>query len=53
MTNGAKTALAIKAMLGFVQPHLSGRAIGMYRTTITMGQRRSLKIPMVLSAANA
>ena len=30
MTNGAKTALAIMAMLGFVQPYLSGRAIDMY-----------------------
>ena len=30
MAHRAKTALAIKAMLGFVQPHLSGRIIGMY-----------------------
>ena len=30
MAHGAKSALAIKAMLEFVQPHLSGRAIGMY-----------------------
>ena len=28
--HGAKIALAIKAMLDFVQPHLSGRAIDMY-----------------------
>ena len=30
MTHGAKTDLAIKAVLDFVRPHLSGRAIGMY-----------------------
>ena len=30
MAHGAKTALAIKAVLDFVQPHLSGRAIDMY-----------------------
>ena len=30
MAYGAKTALAIKAVLDFVQPHLSGRAIDMY-----------------------
>ena len=30
MAHGAKTALAIKAMLDFVQPHLSGRAIDVY-----------------------
>ena len=30
MAHGAKTALAIKAMLNFVQPHLSGRAIDVY-----------------------
>ena len=30
MAHGAKTALAIKAVLDFVQPHLSGRAIYMY-----------------------
>ena len=30
MTHGAKTALATKAVLDFVQPHLSGRAIDMY-----------------------
>ena len=30
MAHGAKTALAIKAVLDFVQPHLSGSAIGMY-----------------------
>ena len=30
MAHGAKTALAIKAVLNFVQPHLSGRAIDMY-----------------------
>ena len=30
MTHGAKTALAIKAVLDFVQPHLSGRAIDIY-----------------------
>ena len=29
MAHGAKSDLAIKAVLGFVQPHLSGRAIGM------------------------
>ena len=29
MAHGAKTALAITAVLGFVQPHLSGRAIDM------------------------
>ena len=30
MAHGAKTALAIKAVLDVVQPHLSGRAIDMY-----------------------
>ena len=30
MTHGAKTALAIKAVLDFVQPHLSGKAIDIY-----------------------
>ena len=30
MVRGANTALAIKAVLDFVQPHLSGRAINMY-----------------------
>ena len=30
MAHGANTALEIKAVLGFVQPHLSGRAIGVY-----------------------
>ena len=30
MAHGAKTALAIRAVLDFVQPHLSGRAIDMY-----------------------
>ena len=30
MDHGAKSALAIKAVLHFVQPHLSGRAIDMY-----------------------
>ncbi|CAN0412556.1 unnamed protein product, partial [Ascophyllum nodosum] len=30
MAHGAKIALAIKAVLDFVQPHLSGRAIDMY-----------------------
>ena len=30
MAHGAKTALAIKAVLDFVQLHLSGRAIDMY-----------------------
>ena len=30
IAHGAKTALAIKAVLEFVQPHLSGRAIDMY-----------------------
>ena len=30
MAYGAKTALAIKAVLDFVQPHLSGRATDMY-----------------------
>ena len=29
MAHGAKTALAIKEVLDFVQPHLSGRAIDM------------------------
>ena len=31
MAHGAKTALAIKAVLDFVQPHLSGRAIDVYK----------------------
>ena len=31
MAHGAKTALAIKAVLDFVQPHLSGRTIDMYQ----------------------
>ena len=30
MAHGAKTALAIKTLLDFVQPHLSGRAIDMH-----------------------
>ena len=30
MGHAAKTALAIKAVLNVVQPHLSGRTIGMY-----------------------
>ena len=30
MAHGAKTVLAIKTVLDFVQPHLSGRAIDMY-----------------------
>ena len=30
MAHGANTALEIKAVLDFVQPHLSGRAIGIY-----------------------
>ena len=30
MAQGAKTALAVKAVLDFVQPHLSGKAIDMY-----------------------
>ena len=30
MAHGAKTALAINAVLEFVQPHLSGRAIDLY-----------------------
>ena len=30
MAHGAKTALAVKAVLDFVQPHLSGRAIDIY-----------------------
>ena len=30
MTHGAKTALAIKMVLNFVQAHLSGRAIDMF-----------------------
>ena len=30
MAFGAKTALAIEAVLDFVQPHLSGNAIDMY-----------------------
>ena len=30
MAHGANTALEIKAALDFVQPHLSGRAIGIY-----------------------
>ena len=30
MARGANTALDIKAVLDFVQPHLSGRAIDMY-----------------------
>ena len=30
MAHGAKTALAIKAVMDFVQPHLRGRAIDMY-----------------------
>ena len=30
MAHGAKTALAIKTVLNFVQPHLSGRAIDVY-----------------------
>ena len=31
IAHGAKTALAIKAVLDFVQPHLSGRVIDMYK----------------------
>ena len=30
MAHGAKTALVIKAVLGFVQPYISSRAIDMY-----------------------
>ena len=30
MAHGAKTALAIKAVLAFVQPHLSSRVVDMY-----------------------
>ena len=30
MAYGTKIDLAIKAVLDFVQPHLSGRAVGMY-----------------------
>ena len=30
MAHGEKTALATKAVLDFVQPHLSGRAVDMY-----------------------
>ena len=30
MAHGAKPAIGIKAVLGFVQPHLSSRAIDMY-----------------------
>ena len=30
MAHGANTALEIKAVLDFVQPHLSGRAIDVY-----------------------
>ncbi|CAM9881234.1 unnamed protein product [Ascophyllum nodosum] len=30
MTHGAKTALAMKAVLDFIQPHLSGGAIDLY-----------------------
>ena len=31
MAHGARTALAIKAVLDFVQPHPSDRAIGIYK----------------------
>ena len=30
MAHGTKTVLAIKTVLDFVQPHLSGKAIDMY-----------------------
>ena len=30
IAHGAKTSLAIKAVLDFVQPHIRGRAINMY-----------------------
>ena len=33
MAHGAKIALAIKAVLDFVQPHVSGGAIDMYDDT--------------------
>ena len=48
--HGAKTALPIKAVWDFVQPHLRGRAIGMYEDN--KGQRPWLQIPRVLKAAN-
>ena len=36
MAYGAKTVLAIKAVLDCVQPHLSGMAIGMYEDNGTL-----------------
>ena len=49
MAHGAKTALAIKVVLDFVQPHLSGGAIDM---RITRGQSHWLKIPRVPTVAS-
>ena len=50
MAHRAKTALAIKAMLGFVQPHLSGRIVGMYKDNERA--KVLLKIHRVLTAAS-
>ena len=49
MAHGAKTALAIKAVLDFVQPHLSGRAIDMYEDN--EGTKALAENPRVLNAA--
>ena len=50
MANGTKIALAAKALLDFVQPYLSGRAIDMYED---IERAKALaENPRVLTAAS-
>ena len=50
MTHGATTALAIKAVLEFVQSNFSGRTVGVYEDN--EGAKTGLEIPRVLTAAS-
>ena len=50
MAHGANTALDIKTVLDFVQPHLSGRAIDVYEDN--EGAKPLAEIPRVLTASS-
>ena len=50
MAHGANTALDIKAVLDFVQRHLSGRAVGVYEDN--EGAKPLAEIPRVLTASS-